>query len=160
MEPLSLIGSIAGILTVAGKITCVLTDFIGREQGAPASARSIITEVSHLRLRLKQIYPSLQGKGRAPMARKAAIPIESVVVINTTCVTTLSDLEKILDSFKLDQPMSTKDKFRWARQEPQITTYCPHLPCSRSEEFPESHFDSSDLVSGCRSVELIPGLST
>lgn len=58
--------------------------------------------------------------------------MEQIVVVNTTCVLELSELEKILDSFKLKQPMSTFTKLRWARNEQEITGILERIRVSKS----------------------------
>lgn len=131
MDPLSVLASVTGILNVAAKVTQVLSDFIQKEQGAPTSFRNIIAEVSALSVCLAQLAPILQGTEQAPRSRKAAISVGQVVVVDTSCVLTLSELEKILDTFKLDQPMSTPNKIRWARTEPTIVGILDRIRASK-----------------------------
>ena len=132
MDPLSLIASVTGLVTAAAKITSVLSDFIEKEKDAPNSAYSVVTEVNHLRVCLGQLFPFLNGTGVATRTRRAAISLESVVIISTSCVMTLSDLEKLLDSFRLDQPFSRMMKLRWALQEQKITTLVSRVRESRN----------------------------
>ena len=122
MDPLSLVVSVTGLVTAAAKITSVLSDFIAKEKDAPNSARSIVAEVNHLRVCLTQLFPFLDGTGVATRTRRAAVSLESVVIISTSCVMTLSDLERLLDTFRLDQPFSRMMKIRWALQEQKVLT--------------------------------------
>lgn len=132
MDPLSVIASVTGLLSVVAEITTVLSDFLRREKNAPASMRNIITEVSALHVCLAQLSHFIRGTEDAPRSRQAAISVEQVVVVNTTCVLALSELEKILDSFKLKQPMSTFTKLRWAINEQEITGILERIRVSRS----------------------------
>jgi len=132
MDPLSVLASVTGILNVAAKVTQVLSDFIQKERGAPTSCRNIIAEVSALSVCLAQLAPILQGTEQAPQSRQAAISLGQVIVVNTSCVLTLSELEKILDSFKLNQPMPTLDKVRWTRTEPTIIGILDRIRASKS----------------------------
>lgn len=132
MDPISLIASVTGLLTAASKISSVLHDFIGREKDAPDNARSVAAEVFHLRACLAQLSPFLHGTQPTSRSRRAAISMEQVVVISTSCVTTLSDLERMLDGFKLDQPLSRGTKLRWALQEQKINTLLARVRESRN----------------------------
>lgn len=112
MDPLSVIASITGILAVAAKITTAITGFIEKDQDAPNSTRSVLTEVSDLSLCLTQLAPFIRGIRDAERIRKDAISVEQVVVISTLLVLNISELEKMLDSFNLDQPMSMTARMR------------------------------------------------
>lgn len=122
MDPLSVVASVTGVLAVTAKITSSLTGFVKREKEAPKSIQKVITEVSDLNVCLAQLAPYIQKFENVPKSRAAHISVEQVIVINTSCVLALSELEEILDSFKLNQPLSTMTKIRWARQEQTITT--------------------------------------
>ena len=130
MDPLSIIA--AGILAAAAKITSSLTAFLDRERKAPKTARSIVAEVTELRICLAQLSPFLHDTEAVPRSRRAAISVESVVVISTSCVMNLSDLEKMLDSFELNEPLSKITKLRWARQEQKINTLVSRIRESRN----------------------------
>ena len=127
MEPISLVASIAGILTAAGHITAFVNDFVSRERDAPAAARRVLSEVQDLRLCLGQLSPFLQESQNASSSRRAAITVESVIVVSTSCVVTLSELERLLDSFDLERPMSRSLRLRWAREERAIDTMLSRL---------------------------------
>ena len=132
MEPISLVASIAGILTAAGHVTTMVHDFVSRQRGAPTAAQRILTEVQDLRLCLGQLWPFLQEAQGTSRSRRAAISVETVVVISTSCVVTLSELERLLDSFHLDQPMSQSLRLRWARAERSIESLLSRLRQSSS----------------------------
>lgn len=131
MDPLSIIAAVIGVLAAAAKITTTLTAFLDRERTAPKTARSIVAEVTDLSVCLAQLSPFLHDMEAAPRSRRVAISVESVVVISTSCVMNLSDLEKMLDPFKLDQPLSKITKLRWARQEQKINTLVSRIRESR-----------------------------
>ena len=132
MEPLSLIASVTGLLIASTKVLSVLSDFVSRERDAPTTARSIVTEVLHLRLYITHLSPYLEETEMVPASRRAMIPVEPVVIISTSCVTLLSDLENTLNSFKLDQARTRMNKMRWARQEPKIMNLVSQLREARS----------------------------
>ena len=132
MDPLSLLASITGILAVAAKVTSILTELIRNEKDAPSSISNIVAEVSDLRACLAQLSPLIRGVGSVPRSQRAAVSVDQVIIISTSCVLTMSELERILDSFKFDQPMSTVSKIRWSRQEQKIAGILTRVRASKS----------------------------
>jgi len=130
MDPLSVLGSIAGVLAVAAKVITVLTTFISRERNAPKSTRKIVDEVSDLSICLAQLVPIIRGTGRR--SRRAAVSVEQIMVVCTSCVTTMSELEAFLDSFQLDLPMSALTRGRWAMQEQKAVDILARVRASKS----------------------------
>jgi hypothetical protein len=132
MDVISALASITGLLAVAAKIISVSADFIRKEKNAPRSMHHIVKEVSDLRICLARLLPFIQGIEDAPKARKAAISVEDIIVISTSCIIAMSDLEEVLDSYKLDQPMPTKTRIRWAREEQKITDILARVRVSKT----------------------------
>ena len=120
MDPLSVTASIIGISTAAAKIISVLTEYIRREKDAPRSMRTALTELSDLTLCLSQLQPFIQATKVAPQARRDAISVEQIIAISTSLVLNVSDLEKMLDSFRLQKSMSTAQRLHWARSEGKL----------------------------------------
>ena len=123
--------SIIGVSAAAAKITSVLTEFIRREQDAPRSMRTALTELSDLSLCLSQLQPFIQAKRVAPRICRDAISVEHIVTISTFLVLNVSDLEEILDSFSLHKPLSTARRLRWARSRDKINE---RLTCIRASK--------------------------
>jgi len=132
MDPLFVIGSVVGIIAVTGKLTSSLVDFIRRERDAPASMHGILAELSALRACLSQLQPFMQGSKQASRTRTSQISVEQLVTINTSCVLTLSELDKMMDSFKLERPFSLLDKMQWAKSEPKIRELVSRVRTSQS----------------------------
>ena len=132
MDPLSIIASVTGILTVAAKITTVVTNFIQSVGDVPASTRSVLAEVSELSLCLGQLTPFLQGARTAERTRRDGISVEQVVAISTSLVLSISELEKLLDSFKLELPMCALARTQWVRNEERINRLLIRIRASRS----------------------------
>ena len=132
MDPLSIFGCVLGILTVTDKLTGSLVDFIQREKDAPASVHGIIAELSALRACLSQLQPFMQGSRQASPTRTSQISVEQLVIINTSCVLSLSELDKPMDSFKLQRPFSLLDKMRLAKNEPKIRELLSRVRTSQS----------------------------
>ena len=132
MDPLSIVASITGILAVSAKLTNILTDFVKKERNAPESMSSVIQEVSELTICLVQLQPFVRGTKPPSRSQSAAISVEQVIVVVTSCVINLSKIEELLDSFRIDQVFSTFDRIRWIRREPELTELVARIRASRS----------------------------
>ena len=132
MDVISALASIIGLLAVAAKTISVSANFIRKKKNAPKSMHNIVKEVSDLHICLARLLPFIQGIEDAPKARKAAISVEDIIVISTSCIIAMSDLEEVLDSYKLDQPMPTKTKIRWAMEEQRIADILARVRVSKS----------------------------
>lgn len=132
MDPLSVIASITGILAVAAKITAAVTEFIGKERDAPRSIRSVLMELSDLTSCLAHLEMFVRGAKDAPKTRRDAISVEQIVAITTSLVLNMSELHKILDSFKLDKPMSTSVRLRWLGSEEKINEILTRVGASKT----------------------------
>ena len=132
MDPLSVIASVTGILVAAAHVTIMVNNFIEKERDAPDSLRKVSAEVADLSNCLTHLAPFLQDIENVATERKAAISVEHIVAINTSCVLTLSELEKVLDSFHLDRPMATRTRLRWARHQKKIENILVRVRASKS----------------------------
>ena len=132
MDGLSVVASVTGILSAVAKVTMMVTKFIEKEKDAPNSMRKVLAEVADLSNCLTQLSPFIQNIENVPAERKAAISVEQVVAINTSCVLTLSELEEVLDSFQLDQPMAAGNRLRWAWHQEKIESILVRLRASKS----------------------------
>ena len=110
-----------GVFSAAAKITVVLSNSIAKEIHSPNSAHSIVTEIIHLKGCLAQFFPFLKPREAASRSKRTTIPLELIIIMSTSCVTTPSDLEKFLDRFKLDQHLSQMKELRWALQDQKKT---------------------------------------
>lgn len=120
MEPLSVAASIIGVLTTSAKIITVVTELVRREKAAPQSLHRVLTEVSELNTCLAHLAPFIQGAKSTDRDRKDAISLEQVVVISTSLVLNMSELDKTLDSYNLSDKMSQSNRLRWAMDEARI----------------------------------------
>ena len=127
-----MIASITGILAVATKITTTLAVFIEKDRDAPKSIRRVLTELSDLRLCLDQLAPFIRSIRHAETSRRDAISVEQIVVISTSLVMNIAELDMILDSFNFDQPMSTIARMRWIKNEEKVDEILTHVRASKS----------------------------
>ena len=132
MDPLSITVSIIGILGMAAKVTGTLQEFVRKDASTAASALRIIAEVSDLSTCLARLQPLLQSMKDAPVSRVAAITVDDIVVIATSCVTVLDDLDKLLDPYKWHLPLSLGRRIQWAREERKIQELVSRVQVSKS----------------------------
>ena len=124
--------SVVGILAMAAKITGSLVEVVRKERAAPTSAQRIINEVSDLSLCLTRLKPFVDGIQSASEARRAAIAVDDVIILTTSCVTNLDDLDKILDSYQLHLPLSIARRTRWLKEEKKIDELVNRLQASKT----------------------------
>ena len=131
MEPLSVSASIIGILGMAAKITETLGEFVIKEATAASSALRMIAELSDLRVCLAHLHPLIQGMKDAPASRVAEISVDDIVIITTSCVTALDDLDRSLNPYKLPLPLSIARRIRWVREERKMQQLVSRLQLSK-----------------------------
>ena len=132
MEPLSIIASIAGILSATVKISSAASSLISRWKEAPTSIHGIIAEMSALGACLAQLKPYLQGIEAVPISRTAAISVEQIVIVTSSCVLAVSELQKPLDTLEPEKPLNKKTKLRWASHGKEIDTLRSRVQASTS----------------------------
>src|SRR6188768_3659659 len=65
-DPLSIAASVAGLLTVAVKISAVISDFISSINDVPESARAALTAVEGMRLTLTSVKQLIDRLSQLP----------------------------------------------------------------------------------------------
>ena len=124
--------SITGIVAVAAKITTTLATFIDKDRDTPESIRRVLSELSDLRACLDQLSPFIRGIKNAEKSRKDGVSVDQVVVISTSLVLNMSELDEMLDSFGLGEPMSTIARLRWTKNEEKVDRILAHIRASKS----------------------------
>lgn len=132
MEALSIAASVLGILSVTAKLATGLTELIERGKNVPDSIQSLVSELNDIRGCLVQLQPFLEDTQRSSTSRTAMISLDQVVTINTSCVLTLSELEKFIDSFKNPKSLSRIDRLRWLKNESRVDRILLRIRASKS----------------------------
>ena len=132
MDPLSVIASITGILTAAYKISSAASALISSWKDAPSSLHSIVSEMAALSACLAQLRPFLSRRQIAPKSRMTAISVEQIVIIASSCVLAVSELQETLDSLEPEKPLSKKVKIRWSSYEKKINMLRSRVQASAS----------------------------
>ena len=120
MDPLSVIASITGILAAAFKISNAASALILGWKDAPNSLHGIVSEMAALSACLAQLRPFLSRREIAPKSRMAAISVEQIVIIASSCVLAVSELQETLDALEPEKPLSKRVKLRWSSYEKKI----------------------------------------
>ena len=132
MDPLSIIASVTGILAVAAKATTTLTTFFTNMKKCPASAHSLLREITDLSACLSQVQAFLLGDQEADQNRMQLLMVEQLVVALSHCVLSMSELDKFLDSMKITDSFSARARLRWTREEQNITGILIRLQASKN----------------------------
>lgn len=132
MDPLSVSASIIGITTAAIQVSRLLKTFIDGANGASASARGVLMEITGIYACLHQLQDFLLTSDEATRSRRSLILIEQVIVIFTDCVSVFSELEQTLESLKTGDHMRTLDRLKWSSKETAISKILARLQASKA----------------------------
>lgn len=132
MDPLSIIASITGILGAAFKISNAASALISSWKDAPNSLHNIVSEMAALSACLAQLRPFLLRREIAPESRMTAISVEQIVIIASSCVLAVSELQETLDSLEPEKPLSKRVKIRWSSYEKKINMLRSRVQASAS----------------------------
>lgn len=127
MDPLSVTASVFGLLTAGAKITSVLFEFSNNVLGAPGVARNLMQEMNDIEAALHSLQAYISGRAQLSAERGALIQLEHVLTTLTGCVTTYSDLQRIVDGLDTRPEMSTMAKLKWSHQESTISLVLQRL---------------------------------
>lgn len=81
---------------------------------------------------LAQLRPFLSGREIAPKSRMTAISVEQIVIIASSCVLAISELQETLDSLEPEKPLSKRVKIRWSSYEKRINMLRSRVQASAS----------------------------
>ncbi len=122
MDPISVIASVTGVLAAAVHISSVASSLISRWKDAPSSIHNIVVEMTALGACLGQLKPYLQNLDTVPSTRTEIISVEQVVIILSSCVLSVSELQKSLDPFGPGKTLTVSNKIWWASHEKKMNT--------------------------------------
>ena len=129
-----MIASVTGLLAVIAKVCTTVNDIAKKIGNAPESIRNLVNEISDLSVCLVQLQPFVRGTQSPARSRRAAISIEQVVAIITSCVLNMSKLEKIIDTLHPSKSLTTLDKITigmsWANREKEINNLMRRIRAS------------------------------
>jgi hypothetical protein len=97
MDPLSIGSAVVGLIAAATRIGPVIQHFITHTRDAPKSASQVLDEMQSTTAALEQLQVYLIGVSKTNAARRAMLSLRSIVTSLTACVTTYSDLERVVN---------------------------------------------------------------
>ena len=132
MDPLSVTASVVGLLSVAIKVSIVLSDVIKKSRHAPEECRKVRDEVDSIHRVLGQLQLFIAGSTRASPQRTSLIMVDQVVATLGACVTTFSELEVFAEGLASDQGLGLLDRLRWISKEKDAKTILGELEARKS----------------------------
>ena len=118
-DPLSIAAGVVGLVTAAAHISITLTKFTRSTIAAPQQAQVVLVEVNDISAILSHLQSFLLGLNAPDRLRTSLLKVEKVVTIVSGCVSTFSELEKLLDEMKTEN-LDILDRLWWARKESAI----------------------------------------
>src|SRR4051812_25195760 len=116
MDPLSVTASVLGLLAAAGQVTSLLVAFTKSANGAPDLAQAVLTDLQQFSSTLGHLQGILLDGATSADPGASLVLVEHVVVILTSCVLTLSELEETVNSIGTDQ-WGVLNRVRWTLKE-------------------------------------------
>jgi hypothetical protein len=119
MDGLSLVASIAGIVQASIQISQILSGFISAYKVAPRELVRAKTEVDSLNAIVEELQGLILRTVRASKKGESLLLVERVAVTLTACIMTLSQLDGILEGWKVEGVkdgkgrMGSWDRVKW-----------------------------------------------
>ena len=120
MDSLSVSASVVGLLGAGAKITWPPYNVVASVRDAPQQAQTLLREMADIAVALGSLQAYVSGETQASAERGALIMLEHVLTTLTGCVTTYSDLQKIINDLHGGPDMRAFDKLRWMMHESRI----------------------------------------
>ncbi|KAK1752344.1 putative ras-2 protein [Echria macrotheca] len=133
-DPLSIAASVVGLVSVAGKISTVITSFVLGVADVPESARAALAAVDAMRLTLASVRQLMTKLSEMPRQRKEMIHVTHLVVIFREAILSFSELEGIIcpASASVGETTGAWDAVKWLLQEKRITAAVQRLESHRT----------------------------
>ena len=132
-DPLSIAASVIGLLSVAAKVSAVITSFISSVNDVPESAQAALTTVEGMRLTLTSVKHLIDRLSQLPKERKKMIHVRHLVVVFREAVLSFSNLEAIIVSGAGCGTKSTAwNTMMWLLEEKNISRAVQRLEAHRT----------------------------
>ncbi|KAF2692134.1 hypothetical protein K458DRAFT_354399 [Lentithecium fluviatile CBS 122367] len=117
MDPLSIGSAVVGLIAAASRIAPVLQHFISHTRDSPKSASQVLSEMQSITAALEQLQVYLTGASQTSAGRRAMLSLRAIVTSMTACVTTYSDLERVVGKCVVDGQVK---RAKWVYYESEI----------------------------------------
>jgi cell division control protein 24 len=120
-DPLSIAASIAGLITITGKVGVVLKSFVSSLHDAPESARRALASVVEMRGILQSVRTATDRLEGLPRSRKQMVHYRNIAVVFRESVIAFSELEATVGlGAGTDWTASTWDRTKWVLHEGSV----------------------------------------
>ncbi|KAK0369496.1 hypothetical protein CLIM01_13146 [Colletotrichum limetticola] len=127
-DPLSIAGSVAGLLATAVKVYNTTSNFVSSAIDAPESAIQMFQLIEETKITLSSVHELLHSLDTFPSSRKNMIQLDHLSIVITHSVLTLSKLESIVC-----QQDGLRSRMKWALwHEKKILALLPRLESQKS----------------------------
>jgi hypothetical protein len=127
MDPLSVAASVAGLLSVGGKLSGSLLSLITKCRDVPHLLQSLFQEITDTSAAICRLQIYVAGSCKVATSRASMILLQHIVTALTGCVTTFSDLQRIMNDLNMDPEMGIFDQLKWVRYEKSIKSVVQRL---------------------------------
>lgn len=132
MEPLSVAGSVVGLISAASKMIPMLYNLGSAIKDAPHHAQATVSELGDITLVLTQLQKYIDGRAQASIQRLALITVEHIATALTGCVMTFSELDALLKSLHVDKGLSAWDRAVWIIRKDEVALLISRLQSHKS----------------------------
>ena len=132
MDPLTIAGSVFGLIKAGTSIVSALTSIIDGVKDAPKLAQSLVWEVNDITAALGTLQGYVIHEIAVAPARGSLILLEQVLASLTGCVMTYSDLQAVLDSLSVNADMGAWERMKWLRKESTLQKIWQRLQSHKS----------------------------
>lgn len=127
-DPLSIAGSVAGLLATTAKVYSTTSKFVSSAIDAPETVTQMFRIVEEMKMTLASVQTLLVSLDNVPDSRKSMIQLDHLSIVITHAVLTLSKLESIIC-----QQDGLRSRLWWALwHEKKIINLLPQLESQKS----------------------------
>jgi hypothetical protein len=120
MDPLSVAGSVVGLISAGAELVPMLYNLASGIKDAPYHANAAVAELGDITTVLAQLQKYIDGRAQASIQRLHLITIEHITATLTECVKTYSKLNAILKSLHVDQGLRAWDRAVWLIKKDEV----------------------------------------
>ena len=132
MEPLSVAGSIVGLLSAGAQLVSMFYNLASAIKDAPHYANAAVSELEAITMILTQLQEYINGTAQASVQRLSLIHVEHVTATLTECVMTYSQLNALLRTLHADRNLKAWDRAMWLLKKDDVDVLVGRLQNHKS----------------------------
>lgn len=132
MDPLSVAGSVVGILAAAAQIIPQLYNLGIAIKDAPRVTQAAVLELNDITNILMQLRRYIDGELQASFQRLSLITVESITASLTGCVITYSELDAMLKSLRVGENIRAWNRALWLVKKDSVNALIGRLQNHKS----------------------------